>query len=161
MNTNEPPTYEILRSRHRSFLQREPEEDVLRLYRSFPSRRGFAGETWEEKNEAKFEAGIVLALVQAFENKQVRVPFFVPRPLEKWAYDQTLNAVKQVFNFTKNAAIPKEKILKSVEVFKYCFGQIALDISPAPPEAPLHWVAYGYPEYDPRIPLWLREGILL
>jgi hypothetical protein len=152
-------TIETLQNRHRLILGKEPSETALLLYPRFPGQHGFGID--EEPCIPKFEATVVLALAQAFEDKNVRVVFFVPKNCELWAIDQFKAIAKGMFGRLKaqRNTISKEALESASNLFKRVYAQVMIGSEPTK-DAPPYWVAYGFMEFDPQVPYWLREGLL-
>ena len=150
---------ETFQARHRLVFGRAPTEVADALYRRFPAQRGYAIE--EERSVERFEATVVMALTQAFENSAIRVVFFVPRPLELWAIEQFKLIAKSMFGKLKERRdqMSKEALQALIDLFKRVYTQVMIGSEPTR-EAPLHWCAYGYMEHDPRCPLWIRDGLM-
>ena len=154
---NLPP--ETLVKRHNFIVGKAPTDDALLLYRRFPAQRGYAIDG--ESDPVKFEAAAVLALAHAFEDKTVRVVFFVSKPLELWAIGQFKAIAKGMFGKLQvtKATMPPGALQTVKDLYQRIFGQVMIGSEPTR-EAPKHWVAYGFMEHDPRLPPWLREGLM-
>ncbi len=149
-------TPEILWQRHHLVFQQAPNEESLRLYRCFPMQRGYSLGSIEEKDEIKFDASVVLAIAQAWEDKDAKVLFFIPPPLHQWALERLKTDARGMFNSLSG---PVEKIEGAKKLFIRFFNQMIVHPDP-PMHAPPCWVAYGFKDFDPIVPLWLREGLL-
>lgn len=152
-------TLETLQVRHSLILGREPDELALGLYKRFPAQRGY-GDTGV-KDTPQFEASAVIALAHAFEDKDVRVLFFVPRSCEHWAIERFKDIAKGMFARLKvrKAGMSAEALANVVALYKRVFSQVMIGSEPTQAE-PKHWVVYGFLEHDPRLPTWLREGLV-
>lgn len=112
-------------------------------------------------DRSRFEAVVVLALTQALGDPSVRVVFFVPRILELGAIASLKDIAQGMFGRLKarRGTLSKESLQAAVDLYKRIFSQVMIGSEPTR-EAPKHWVGYGFLEQDPRLPLWLREGLL-
>lgn len=148
-----------LEARHRIIIGQQPEETAFLLYRQYPGQHGYCLNGLSDRS--RFEATVVLALAQAFEDPAVRVVFFVPRTLELGAIATFKDTARGMFGRLKarRDTMPKEALQAAVDLYKRVFSQVMIGSEPTR-EAPKHWVGYGFLEQDPRIPLWLREGLL-
>ena len=157
---------DLLRYSKRIF-QCDPSEEAQKLFHAFPTKRGFGLSPAEGKVLARFEAATVVAIAEAHANPLAKVLYFVPKPLQEWAVENIRVVAKTMFGqITKAKHDPNVPTIKTSEdirrvkdLYKRIFGQIGIDIYPTS-IPPTYWVGYGFMSQDPRLPDWLRDGLL-
>lgn len=148
---------ERLHRLHGTLLGETPQETQAHLYRSFPSVLGFSS---KENDEVKFEAALILALLQAGkvdgEKELHKVYFLVPSNIaDGWVLAKFRATAKRIFERLKGG--------KSVPLVKHIgelFHQVMLGSQVFTlPREPDRWVAFGFAKTD-QIPDWMRAKLL-
>jgi hypothetical protein len=148
--------FERLKRLHGSLLGTPPGDMHERLYRAFPTVRGFSSRVTDDH---LFEGVLILALLQAGklegESHVHKVYFFTPERSEKWVVEEFRSAAKRIFDRLKTG--------KSVSAIKHVgalFHQVMLGSQIlALPAEPERWVAFGFSKFD-GVPEWLGEKLL-
>ncbi len=142
---------------HETFFGETPKAKHLRLYESFPAKKGASDRS---RDEETFEATLIMAIVQTYPRNQRPDPFtcylFIPAIEEKWAVNKLGEIAKRMFGVLK--AHKKVQVAKHLGRFFHAvlLGSRTLHLD----QAPERWVAFGFDRDADPIPDWMRDGLL-
>ncbi len=146
--------YEKLCRVHISLLDDDPDEEQERLYRAYPTCRGYADAA---QNRSHFQATFVLGFAQTYcisPERLTRAALLISPVTEKWALDQLDCILGEIF-----ARCRKEVNVTVAQQLRNALENLIIGNRILQMEEPVRWAAYGF-DLDMPLPDWMRGALL-